>query len=118
MIRRGAIVWILAMAIVTLVASACASGGSEEQGSDAEGTTIGVRDYEFEPGTATVDVGDTVTWVWDGRAPHNVVGEGFRSTDQSTGTFRHTFDQPGTYPYACTIHPGMEGNVVVEAGSG
>jgi hypothetical protein len=27
---------------------------------------------------------------------------------KSSGTFRRTFDQPGTYAYACTIHPGME----------
>jgi plastocyanin len=62
-----------------------------------------------------VEAGDTVTWVWDGRAPHNVIGEDFQSEDQSSGTFRHTFEQPGTYSYDCTIHPGMEASVAVEA---
>jgi plastocyanin len=42
------------------------------------------------------------------------VGQGFDSNDQSSGTFRHTFDEPGTYPYECTIHPGMGGRIVVE----
>jgi plastocyanin len=42
------------------------------------------------------------------------VGQGFESKDQSSGTFRHRFEQPGTYPYECTIHPGMEGSIVVE----
>jgi plastocyanin len=62
-----------------------------------------------------VEVGGAVTWVWDGRALHNVTGEGFQSDDQDSGTFRHIFEQPGTYGHNCTIHPGMEGSVVVEA---
>jgi plastocyanin len=73
-----------------------------------------VRDYEFEPGTVSVGVGDTVTWVWEGGAQHNVVGDGFESDDQSSGSFRHAFDEPGTYQYACTLHPGMQGDVIVE----
>ena len=31
------------------------------------------------------------------------------------GTFAHTFDRPGTYPYRCTVHDGMTGRVVVTA---
>ena len=77
-------------------------------------STIVVRDYEFEPRTVSVGVGETVTWVWEGDAQHNVVGEGFESEDQSTGSFRHAFDEPGTYQYACTLHSGMQGDVVVE----
>jgi len=73
-----------------------------------------VRDYEFEPGTVSVGVGDAVTWVWEGDAQHNVVGDGFESDDQSSGSFRHAFDEPGTYQYACTLHPGMQGDVIVE----
>ena len=60
-----------------------------------------------------MQVGDTVTWVWDGQAQHNVVGDGFQSPDQSSGTFKYTFERSGTYRYACTIHPGMEGSVTV-----
>jgi plastocyanin len=75
---------------------------------------VAVRDYQFEPASLTVEAGATVTWVWEGGAPHNVVGEGFENPDQSSGTFRHTFEQPGTYAYECTIHPGMEGTIVVE----
>lgn len=43
---------------------------------------------------------------------------GFESPDQSSGAFEYTFEQPGTYEYACTIPPGKDGSVVVEAGSG
>ncbi|MGH2578664.1 MAG: cupredoxin domain-containing protein [Actinomycetota bacterium] len=108
---------ILAVSALSLAASACGSEDPVGGGASADGSTIGVRDYEFEPTTATVDVADTVTWVWEGSASHNVAGDGFQSTDQSSGTFRHTFDRPGTYEYECTIHPGMEGSVIVTEAS-
>lgn len=113
---RGSIIrLILAATVATVTAVACASNGSPRLGSSVEGPTVAVRDYEFEPDNLTVEAGGSVTWVWDGRALHNVTGEGFQSDDQDSGTFRHTFEQPGTYSYNCTIHPGMVGSVVVEA---
>jgi plastocyanin len=103
-----------AAAAAALLATGCASQGSADPPTSVEGPAVAVRDYQFEPASLTVEAGATVTWVWEGRAPHDVVGQGFESPDQSSGTFRHTFEQPGTYAYECTIHPGMEGNIVVE----
>jgi plastocyanin len=41
-------------------------------------------------------------------------GNGFLSSGvQSGGTYTVTFTKPGTYPYACLIHPRMVGEVVV-----
>jgi plastocyanin len=41
-------------------------------------------------------------------------GEGFLSSGiQGGGTYAVTFTRPGTYPYACLIHPRMVGEVVV-----
>ena len=112
---RGSIIrlfpWVAALAIT---AAGCASQGSADPPPSVEGPAVAVRDYEFEPASLAVEAGATVTWVWEGRAPHDVVGEGFESNDQSSGTFRHAFDEPGTYAYECTIHAGMEGSVVVE----
>lgn len=118
MARRRMIVWILVASAFALAASACASDDLVDRSASTDGATIGVTDYQFEPADTRVHVGDTVTWVWDSAAQHNVVGEGFQSVEQSSGTFEHTFEQPGTYEYACTIHPGMEGGVVVDADSG
>jgi plastocyanin len=108
------LLWIGALA---LVATGCASRGSAEPPPSVKGPAVAVRDYRFEPTSLTVEAGATVTWVWEGRAPHDVVGKGFESEDQSFGTFRHTFEQPGTYAYECTIHPGMEGSIVVKGGT-
>jgi plastocyanin len=49
--------------------------------------------------------------------PHDVKGDGWGSGEpQRSGTFRRTFDQPGTYDYVCTLHPQMTGRVLVTAG--
>lgn len=29
-------------------------------------------------------------------------------------TVARTFNQLGTYPYSCTVHPGMDGDVIVK----
>lgn len=85
------------------------------------GATVGVVNFEYQPTTVTVQVGDTVTW-------NNT--EGFHSVDADDGTFgnapgtgwtfTHTFTAPGTYEYFCEIHStasgtNMNGVVVVEA---
>src|SRR3954471_14215295 len=71
----------------------------------------------FTPASVTVHEGDTVTWHFDGHS-HTVTaggaaGQSFDSGGKSTGTFSHTFDRAGTFPYLCVYHSGMKGTVVV-----
>ena len=72
-----------------------------------------VRDNVFVPEVVVVATGTTVRWQWDGRAAHDVVGDGFASALIVTGEFSHTFTEVGAYHYVCTLHPGMEGVVYV-----
>ena len=78
-------------------------------------TRVAAKDNRFAPPAVQVPAGTTVTWAFeDDLVPHDVTGDGWRSGDpQRKGTFAHTFDQPGTYPYRCTVHDGMNGRVVV-----
>jgi hypothetical protein len=67
-------------------------------------------------GGDSVPAGGTVTWVFDdGGIPHNVVAadDSFESETKDSGRFTHTFDDVGTFPYVCTIHPNMKGTVQV-----
>ncbi|MGH7642738.1 MAG: cupredoxin domain-containing protein [Candidatus Dormibacteria bacterium] len=72
----------------------------------------------FVPDKMTVPVGATVEWAWtDQYDQHNVwwidtnlvnsptKGSGYRWAVQ--------FLTPGTYDYYCTLHPGMQGTVIV-----
>jgi plastocyanin len=106
------IVVALALAVV-----GCSAATTQAGGSDPVATSeVSVDDDVFEPAAVEVAAGAAVTWTWVGNNPHNVTGEGFASETQTSGTFSHTFDQAGTYAYACTIHPGMTGTLVVTDG--
>lgn len=71
-------------------------------------TTVAVRDNVFRPETVTVRRGTTVTWRWQGRAPHNVVvtrgPQRFRSAVKTSGTYRRRLSRAGRYSILCTIH--------------
>jgi len=75
--------------------------------------------------TSTIHVGDTIHWVWVEGDDHSstsgpcppCTGDGtWDSGIQNTGTFDHTFDTDGTFPYFCIPHDVMmTGTVVVAA---
>lgn len=76
----------------------------------------------------TVAVGDTVEWDFTGSFPHTTTDCGPTDCDTGpfggvwdsgtlvSGTFQHTFTQPGVYTYYCSIHPfDMRGEITVTA---
>jgi plastocyanin len=68
----------------------------------------------FVPTSVTIHVGQTVEWKWDDSSvPQNVTFAGFQSATQTTGTYFHTFDSPGVFPYTSTVHFEINGQVVV-----
>jgi plastocyanin len=78
-----------------------------------------IENFAFNPGVLTVAAGTVVTWVNEDAAPHTVTSDdmmSFASELIETGeTFAVEFDFPGTYPYHCSVHPMMTGQVVVLA---
>jgi halocyanin-like protein len=77
--------------------------------------------FAFSPAAIRVDSGTTVVWEWTGDGGnHNVSAEDGSFESETVGeaghTFEHTFEESGTYKYACTPHKamGMKGAVVVE----
>jgi plastocyanin len=81
-------------------------------------TTVDAVDNAFRPPTATVAVGDTVTWRNAGTAPHEVSGAAFSSGNLDPGrSYSWTATKAGTYHYVCRYHQsiGMKGTLVVRA---
>ena len=124
-VRRPAGLLVPLALAAALVLAGC---GGEDAGGGGGGadaapvtgvTEVAAKDNKFLPAAIQVPAGTTVTWEFkDGFVPHDVTGDGFASGDpQRKGSFAHTFDQPGTYPYRCTVHDGMTGRVVVVTGS-
>ena len=87
------------------------SSGSTPSG---EAPTVKIKEFKFgEP--VTIPAGGEVTWENEDAAPHNAVGEEFKTADLEKGNSDTvTFDKPGTYDYICTFHAYMKGSVVVE----
>jgi plastocyanin len=80
-------------------------------------------DFFYRPAVLNIEVGDRVTWR-NVQGFHNVVSDTglFSSGDPVGGnwTFSHTFDEPGDFPYFCSLHGnpggiGMAGRIVVAA---
>ena len=81
------------------------------------GETVSMPGFTFSPFTTNISVGGTVIFDFPSE-PHNVIFE--RKTGAPTDiqvvtnrTVSRVFAVAGTFPYDCTIHPGMSGQVVV-----
>ena len=75
------------------------------------------------PGTITIKVGDTVTWINDDTAPHYITsgstangqdGKFTSSLMKSGDEFTHTFLDYGEFTYFDMIIPWIQGTVIVE----
>src|SRR5215212_5447308 len=83
----------------------------------ADATAVIIANLAFEPAAITVPTGTTVAWTNDDAPPHTVT-----STDGAFdsgildpgGSFSFTFNEPGSFDYACQLHPQMQGTVTVE----
>jgi 3',5'-cyclic-AMP phosphodiesterase len=79
---------------------------------------IGIDNFAFAPATLTVKSGTKVVWINDDDVPHLIVNvEGkFASSKVLDTNQRHsvTLTAPGTYKYFCSLHPQMQGKIVVE----
>lgn len=108
------------VALLALALAACdqAATVADDPAADAVATAdaVTVENMAFAPDTLTVPAGTTVTWTFaDGAIPHDVVfDDGSVASEQLTdGTFSHTFEEPGTYTYHCSLHPNMTGTIEV-----
>ncbi len=98
-------------------------GGDTSGGAATEASAVSMKDIAFDPAEVTVPKGGSVTWTNDDSVGHDVTktggpGPAFKSGDPGAlsggDTFTQKFDTAGTIKYVCTVHPGMEGTVVVK----
>jgi 3',5'-cyclic AMP phosphodiesterase CpdA len=79
---------------------------------------IGIDNFAFTPPVLTVKPGTKVTWINGDDVPHLIVSvqRAWRQspvldTDQR---FSATLNAPGTYSYFCSLHPMMQGKIIVQ----
>lgn len=80
--------------------------------------TIQVFSNFFSPASPTINVGDTVTWVFRASGHDTASKTGLWSSGIRTinSTFSFTFTSAGSFPYVCTPHEniGMVGTINVQ----
>jgi plastocyanin len=106
---------------VGLAFGACSDSDSGSNGAAASSTTsapgaVAIKDFAFQPGDLKVAKGTTVTFTNEDGFDHTVTAKD-KSFDSehlaSKGTFEHTFDEAGSFPYLCAIHNSMTGTITV-----
>ncbi|WP_292288909.1 cupredoxin domain-containing protein [Marivita sp.] len=79
-------------------------------------TIVGVAEG-FEPPTISVAAGTEVVWTNVDVLVHTTTADDGTWDSGNLGmneTFSFVASEPGTYPYFCSIHPSMVGELVVE----
>src|SRR5690349_8462995 len=119
--NRSSIIFVLIVVVGLLSAGVLVStrgraprayyvAGAPSEAHAADGPTISIDNFNFMAPSLTVPAGTKVTWVNHDDVPHTVVSteQKFKSkaldTDES---FSFTFNEPGSYPYFCSLHPKM-----------
>jgi plastocyanin len=90
------------------------STGTLSQGANE----VYIQGMAFSPATLTITAGTTVTWINKDTINHTVTSDTplFNSgIVTSNGSFSYTFNNSGTFPYHCSIHPAMKASIVVNA---
>lgn len=114
---------------------ACGAGEKAEQGAftdcaekerccvpaparaSAAASLVVIDGMAFSPEVLKVKAGAEVVWRNDDGSAHTVTAEdgSFASPPLNQGSvFKKVFAKPGTYPYACEMHPFMSGKIVVD----
>lgn len=81
---------------------------------------VDIRDYTYKPAELTIPAGDSVTFVNHDDDSHSVTAKdgSFDSKLFGTGkSWTYTFNTAGTYPYICSVHPSMQGKIIVTSAS-
>jgi plastocyanin len=111
----------LTFGAVTITATISGIPGSTALTVAAPGAAATVQantSQQFKPAQVDITAGGTVTWQFSTLA-HNVTFGGSAAgtpaniLDIASASVARTFTTAGTFAYSCTLHPGMNGTVVV-----
>jgi plastocyanin len=113
---------ILALAALSLVLVACGGGSDDSSGGDttaiggAAAADVEIVEFAYGPDPVVVEAGGAVTWTNEDTAPHTATADdgSFETATLAKGKSEAiSFEEAGTFPYFCAIHPTMHGTVEV-----
>ena len=109
-----------AVVLITLFVAACGGSSDGAGNAGANVVTIGWSlAAQSNPVTTTVAAGTPIRWQSTDGVAHTVTPEANpppNAVSVSGGgvTATQTVMAPGSYPYHCSIHPGMHGTLIVQ----
>jgi len=78
---------------------------------------IAIDNFQFAPSALSVAAGTAITWINDDDVPHLIVSTqgAFHSSKVLDTDQRYTITlrRPGRYDYFCSLHPMMQGSIIV-----
>lgn len=102
-------------------AAARAHAASSPQPASGPGSStaneVTIDNFAFNPKIVSVAAGSKLTWRNRDDVPHKIQSADGRFAASplldTKGTYTASFPEPGEYPYFCSLHPVMQGKVVV-----
>ena len=109
---RGIVLLVMAMSF-----AACGDDEPEDITGENDDAVVSMPGFSFVPFTTEIERGETVTFDFPAE-PHNVIFQNRTGAPQdiqatTNRSVSRRFDVAGDFPYDCTLHPGMSGQVVV-----
>jgi len=111
------------LAGLIILSIACGSSSPSTPDTGGSGTPVSIvanssnlTTTAYSPNPISISVGGTVTWTNNDVVAHTATADDGSWNSGSVaagGRFSRTFPTAGTFPYHCTIHPGMIGTVSV-----
>ena len=120
------LLWTISLGALALIGTGC--GGNSSSPATPTPTPSGTQvsivsgsstltTTAYNPNPVTIQRGGSVTWVNNDNIAHTSTSNSnvWNSATIAPGaSFSMTFANAGTFPYHCTIHPGMVGTVTVQ----
>jgi len=114
--RMRALGWICVLAL-SVGASTIFLRAAKAQKSASQTHTVVIHNFAFQPADLTVNVGDTIVWKNTDIVSHTVTAAdgSFDSDEIKPGkSWKLVAKKAGTFEYACSPHPNMQGKLVVK----
>jgi plastocyanin len=89
---------------------------SSEAFASPNDVTVGISNFTFQPSDLHIKAGTTVIFKNEDDIPHRVAatdGSFYSKALDTDDMARVTFKKPGTFSYFCTLHPHMQGKIIV-----
>jgi len=112
-LNQSKILFFWSLAVLTLTLTVCLGHIAKAEAA----SSVHIDNFTFTPQEITITRGTTLTWINEDDIPHAIAAsnKAFRSKAMDTEqNFSFTFSEPGTYEYFCSLHPHMQGKVIVK----